>query len=990
MSRSLAESFERVEKTMSLGATFRQTSPDRVGISAKAPQATAKEVVLKRQLSDLSKEFNALDKQHNKATTKLDEVLEEVKRLRACHDDKEKEALSLRRALERLRLDKEEESAALATDKAYICKLEAKVAAQATSLEQLEKHSALRARNKELQESVQSLHAVLASTEAELGSRNEEIEKLHIALKVRAEDLRKGGLSDSKPSLLLELANEQQERMNIALKLAETVQENNKQHEQIEILAERLKAKTAECERTAKEADDKYRTLRQETQKQLHAFENEVADLKTRVQDREARTVDLRTDLREARAERQRLQESLQREQQNASERSAHIKEGERRLADEQARVKQLTAALAAATQAAEEARKTAKHNIEEHRVELAAAVQKETKRTEEAKQRIAELEDDLEDCKRQMHMAVSMAKKEAVSDLEKTRARASEDLARARKQMLADHEQVVKQLTKDVDGIRRALAAETEKVAEREHALADLRRREQEAREEISGLHAELDHFTEVNGEIQSDAQAEQRQRLREEKRASAFAHQVASLEAQLTSVRKEKAASDSALKVKLEEALEELRATIEERDQAKRALQETKSKTLSSSTNHSTLVAENRQLRQQAEELARAKAAAQKAASDAAAGLRVKLEQAQVQVREWEAAAARLESKNERLQALVDAERKGSAALAKQCTSALRALHTTSPPHRAPDYARARSSDGAFAAASEGAVRRSPPETVEPILLNSEARDLELGSEGRNSAPAKGIASRFYDSIDVGDAWTRHVSVEGTFGRPVETRRTEWKSYGSDEQVKQVVVSIEPRYERRPDSRAETPAFSDAPSDGLKADPDALTREMSGDDVAGVEIRSRRTSRRASAGGMSVSENGMDEDRPEQGRPNALEALLNDFDVDNASADGESSRRFSRNGRASGMAESAGMKKPALSLEDLADLAEPYSPPVSDGGASEGNGEPYEMGPEDSESWKQVNRIAKVAANGSSRPASSLGLETERSHIPDDDDEA
>lgn len=65
------------------------------------------------------------------------------------------------------------------------------------------------------------------------------------------------------------------------------------------------------------------------------------------------------------------------------------------------------------------------------------------------------------------------------------------------------------------------------------------------------------------VNGEIQSDAEAEQRQRLREEKRASAFAHQVASLEAQLTSVRKEKAASDSALKVKLEEALEELRVS-------------------------------------------------------------------------------------------------------------------------------------------------------------------------------------------------------------------------------------------------------------------------------------------------------------------------------------------------------------------------------------------------------------------------------------------
>lgn len=305
-------------------------------------------------------------------------------------------------------------------------------------------------------------------------------------------------------------------------------------------------------------------------------------------------------------------------------------------------------------------------------------------------------------------------------------------------------------------------------------------------------------------------------------------------------------------------------------------------------------------------------------------------------------------------RPQALVEAERKGSAALAKQCTSALRALHTTSPPHRAPDY---------FAAASEGAVRRSAPETVEPILLNSEARDLELGAEGRNSALElgaegrnsalpTGIASRFYDSLDLGDAWVRHVSLEGAFGRPADARRTERKSYGMEEQVKQVVAP--PRYEPRPDSRAETPAFSDAPSDGLRGDPDALTREASGDDVTGVDSRSRRTSRRASAGGMSMSENGIDADGPEQGRPNALEALLNDFDVDNASADGESHRRFSRRAsgtadsagmRGSGTADSAGMKKTALSLEDLAVLAEPYSPPRSDGGASEGNGEPYEV---------------------------------------------
>jgi F0F1-type ATP synthase membrane subunit b/b' len=45
---------------------------------------------------------------------------------------------------------------------------------------------------------------------------------------------------------------------------------------QIEIMEERLQAKIADGVRAAQQSEENYKALRQETQKQLHAFENEV------------------------------------------------------------------------------------------------------------------------------------------------------------------------------------------------------------------------------------------------------------------------------------------------------------------------------------------------------------------------------------------------------------------------------------------------------------------------------------------------------------------------------------------------------------------------------------------------------------------------------------------------------------------------------------------------------------------------------------------
>jgi hypothetical protein len=298
---------------------------------------------------------------------------------------------------------------------------------------------------------------------------------------------------------------------------------------------------------------------------------------------------------------------------------------------------------------------------------------------------------------------------------------------------------------------------------------------------------------------------------------------------------------------------------------------------------------------------------------------------------------------------QALVDAERKSSAALAKQCTSALRALHTASPPHRASDSARAIEHTRPCAAPAR--ARESAPE---PILLNSEARDLELSperKEERSFAISNGIASRFYDSIEAADTWVRHVSVEGTFKRGSDARRVERGSYG-EEQVKQVVPREEESYELRPDSRT---AHRAPHSDGSQA-VGAPSREASAADVSVGEpdearARSARSSRRASVGVMAVSETGLynrDSDGKETARPSVLDALesLTGFDIDNPEENGRYSQQERYSGRkSSGLPDSAGTREPVLSLEDLADLMEPYSPPISDGMPSEDNREPYEV---------------------------------------------
>lgn len=243
---------------------------------------------------------------------------------------------------------------------------------------------------------------------------------------------------------------------------------------------------------------------------------------------------------------------------------------------------------------------------------------------------------------------------------------------------------------------------------------------------------------------------------------------------------------------------------------------------------------------------------------------------------------------------------------------------------------------------------ARESAPE---PILLNSEARDLELSSERkeeRSFAISNGIASHFYDSIDAADSWVRHVSLEGTFKRGSDARRAERDSYG-EEQVKQVVPREEDSYELRPNSR------TGAHSDGSQA-VEAPSEEASAADVSVGEpdearTRSAPSSRRVSVGVMAVSETGLynrDPDSKETARPSALDALesLTGFDIDNPDDNGRYSQQERYSGRkSSGLPDSAGTREPVLSLEDLADLMEPYSPPISDGMPSEDNREPYEV---------------------------------------------
>jgi colicin import membrane protein len=154
--------------------------------------------------------------QHAKAEAQLSELGAEVRALRSERESREREALALRRALERLSADKEAADAAAASDKAYLRRLENKLAAADP-----ERGAAARRRAAEAAEEAASLRGRVGALEDANAAYASEVATLRAALQLRAEELSAAEGGDVPARLLFAVAAGREDAVRLSDALAQ-------------------------------------------------------------------------------------------------------------------------------------------------------------------------------------------------------------------------------------------------------------------------------------------------------------------------------------------------------------------------------------------------------------------------------------------------------------------------------------------------------------------------------------------------------------------------------------------------------------------------------------------------------------------------------------------------------------------------------------------------------------------------------------------------
>lgn len=226
------------------------------------------------------------------------------------------------------------------------------------------------------------------------------------------------------------------------------------------------------------------------------------------------------------------------------------------------------------------------------------------------------------------------------------------------------------------------ALQLERERADAAEEQLAAASGRLDEAEEERRNLDAQVQAFAEVNDRMQNEL-AEAREAARKaEARTANLAEQVSTVETAIGVLRGERAAAESALKQKAEKALEEYAVVLRERDELRISLQEAMSKCASALGVKDRLESECKSLREANDALGRSKALLQRTMVEQLSAVRTQLDHAQVQNRELDVAVTRQRENTERLQSLVESERRSNKRLLEQeALAAVRMLADGTP---------------------------------------------------------------------------------------------------------------------------------------------------------------------------------------------------------------------------------------------------------------------------------------------------------------------
>ncbi|KAK3233608.1 hypothetical protein CYMTET_56104 [Cymbomonas tetramitiformis] len=590
------------------GPSTHGVSPARrsIGRTLNGPldsKSTSEQAQTRRELTELQKEFNALSKQHQKATARVEEFRDELKSQRLAVENKDKEIALLRRQSTRLTSERDALDAASASDKAYSRKLEAKIGANPGALDWQEKHQQVKMRMAEQRDELLATQEKLAKSEQEVAHQIDEVKSLQHALELRAEDLSKDGGSEVAPRLLYAVAKGREDSLALAMQL-------NDRNAQVKALETTQAALQAEIEEL------KY--MKERTSEELLALESKLMETTAMCTRFEAESLKAQEDAGTA----QRTQQGLE------SEHKAALAV----LDEERSRCNELMQAIARAER--------------EHSVQLEAV------RTE---------------AEAQVQQEVARGNEE--------RSMANTKLGEARRQsaMLQTEAQHFRNAEANAQANgQRQLEGERQKVKEAEDQLRACASRQQELMEEVANLHSEIESFTEVNDQFQNELSMAQQAAQDEAKRAEHAKQQMSSMEGQVLVLRSERAATETALKHKVEESLQEYQMVLEERDQLRMTVNEAQSRATSSASTHDVLFKEVSQLKDVNASLSQSKALLQKTMLEQITAIRAQLDQAQLHNRELESTVQRQQENAERLQALVESERQSSAALTRQYESA------------------------------------------------------------------------------------------------------------------------------------------------------------------------------------------------------------------------------------------------------------------------------------------------------------------------------
>eukprot|EP00762_Andalucia_godoyi_P007556 ANDGO_00795.mRNA.1 hypothetical protein len=195
----------------------------------------------RKELADLRKRFDSMERQYKAAQQKLDDFRDENKRLRASSDSLDRDSSTYRLAAERFQAEnKKLESRAEKAEK-YAQKLESKLALGAKNLGLVDRNQQLQSRIDSLNEEIRGLQSALDEKDSVIQEQTQHLDLMTEALEIHAE--KEGLKGDFKSALMYDVAKYRGQVQELEIRLEEkddTIRECNSRIENLQVVMDEL------------------------------------------------------------------------------------------------------------------------------------------------------------------------------------------------------------------------------------------------------------------------------------------------------------------------------------------------------------------------------------------------------------------------------------------------------------------------------------------------------------------------------------------------------------------------------------------------------------------------------------------------------------------------------------------------------------------------------------------------------------------------------